>query len=137
MNNLKDIHNPCTLHAHSSQVVILGFQWTIWRIYTTKNHDIILHYCCYIRISMNNLKDIHNSFHRILCVCFVVILGFQWTIWRIYTTFAHFTAQSLSCYIRISMNNLKDIHNTGRWLMRSVDVVILGFQWTIWRIYTT
>ena len=169
-------------------VVLSGFQWTIWRIYTTL---VFYRHCrlsCFIRISMNNLKDIHNTslFHKSFNVLFyqdfneqfegytqhsismsnlspVVLSGFQWTIWRIYTTAAvqylflatlfyqDFNEQfegytqsptvapccSCSCFIRISMNNLKDIHNWMCSPTQASAVVLSGFQWTIWRIYTT
>ena len=34
-------------------------------------------YGCFIRISMNNLKDIHNLTPIILNICWVVLSGFQ------------------------------------------------------------
>ena len=34
-------------------------------------------YSCFIRISMNNLKDIHNPFISIRLVTLVVLSGFQ------------------------------------------------------------
>ena len=137
---------------------------------------------------MNNLKDIHNSSRccafalllfyqdfneqfegytqlvlRLLLVFLVVLSGFQWTIWRIYTTkqiliadavklfyqdfneqFEGYTQPSyimynmiVGCFIRISMNNLKDIHNYATAFCCDCSVVLSGFQWTIWRIYTT
>ena len=115
MNNLKDIHNGFTFAGQQYCVVLSGFQWTIWRIYTTQI-GIVIHFpalfyqdfneqfegytqhiivvlvqgrCCFIRISMNNLKDIHNLSDLCIVVCIVVLSGFQWTIWRIYTTVAH------------------------------------------------
>ena len=214
MNNLKDIHNYTRMFWWASWVVLSGFQWTIWRIYTTdffedsKRKSLFyqdfneqfegytqliltsLHhfYSCFIRISMNNLKDIHNIISSILALRCVVLSGFQWTIWRIYTTkgwahsrgcqlfyqdfneqFEGYTQPSIAldstpigCFIRISMNNLKDIHNlfwkqpplprlfyqdfneqfegytqpVTVWTVRH-NVVLSGFQWTIWRIYTT
>ena len=189
MNNLKDIHNS-RLFAHCCvRIVLSGFQWTIWRIYTTMLTDMlynrVLFYqdfneqfegytqllsCpssvinhCFIRISMNNLKDIHNAcVCDEACVC-IVLSGFQWTIWRIYTTtdnyvvfcnllfyqdfneqfegytqrFSNCVCCVYYCFIRISMNNLKDIHNTLQLLERNNVIVLSGFQWTIWRIYTT
>ena len=214
MNNLKDIHNEWKCFLLFWLVVLSGFQWTIWRIYTTiwKLCEKLsrLFYqdfneqfegytqpyasaydngnCCFIRISMNNLKDIHNYITVLIFLgmlfyqdfneqfegytqrggCaprsqYVVLSGFQWTIWRIYTTLAvrwsiirtlfyqdfneqfegytqqNATAQAKqkSCFIRISMNNLKDIHNLGVALLLFSVVVLSGFQWTIWRIYTT
>ena len=163
MNNLKDIHNICMRNKLNIYVVLSGFQWTIWRIYTTRFRDsfnqVLLFYQdfneqfegytqprkfsqvemkrCFIRISMNNLKDIHNLAPAHAPVRIVVLSGFQWTIWRIYTTIyitfcnyfelfyqdfneqfegytQHYTASAVGyvcCFIRISMNNLKDIHN--------------------------
>ena len=137
MNNLKDIHNLIFGALTPPPVVILGFQWTIWRTYTTANGAPRHKLGCYIRISMNNLKDIHNCYILWCCTTCVVILGFQWTIWRTYTTVRYSFRYYVGCYIRISMNNLKDIHNGSPcWGLRGL-VVILGFQWTIWRTYTT
>ena len=189
MNNLKDIHNQPTCCGSSFLVVLSGFQWTIWRIYTTAsgwlglfsllfyqdfneqfegytqlyNYHTPLQRSCFIRISMNNLKDIHNLVIYVLLLHYVVLSGFQWTIWRIYTTddkttlveqmlfyqdfneqfegYTQHNARSFRlfcrCFIRISMNNLKDIHNWRRCWTVLVFVVLSGFQWTIWRIYTT
>ena len=189
MNNLKDIHNRISVPKMYRVVVLSGFQWTIWRIYTTytilifsisglfyqdfneqfegytqhKKRDYSLQDGCFIRISMNNLKDIHNSIHISVFLRSVVLSGFQWTIWRIYTTiiimqplvgklfYQDFNEQfegytqpnnapacvSACCFIRISMNNLKDIHNLFQSLHPLAPVVLSGFQWTIWRIYTT
>ena len=118
---------------------------------------------CFIRISMSNLKDIHNHSRRCCWYCCVVLSGFQWAIWRIYTTTAQETAiknllfyqdfneqfegytqrfsrtvsSPFCCFIRISMSNLKDIHNTLTHIVHHVQVVLSGFQWAIWRIYTT
>ena len=214
MNNLKDIHNlrqfvilECLLFyqdfneqfegytqllycaPNPNRVVLSGFQWTIWRIYTTnlfsKLFQASLFYQdfneqfegytqldmhirfdllgCFIRISMNNLKDIHNCGYPHPHYLTVVLSGFQWTIWRIYTTitqayrgdvvlfyqdfneqFEGYTQQDSEerkmiqgCFIRISMNNLKDIHNWYSCFVIPFSVVLSGFQWTIWRIYTT
>ena len=163
MNNLKDIHNLLNVLHLLLLVVLSGFQWTIWRIYTTHSHTMLPQFVlfyqdfneqfegytqrtlcivatsggCFIRISMNNLKDIHNYFLTAEYGSKVVLSGFQWTIWRIYTTmpwlanwvcllfyqdfneqFEGYTQRLVaaimfkrSCFIRISMNNLKDIHN--------------------------
>ena len=189
MNNLKDIHNSATSAIALGFVVLSGFQWTIWRIYTTTNNIAQINkelfyqdfneqfegytqlwvendfatVRCFIRISMNNLKDIHNCASFLNSTMRVVLSGFQWTIWRIYTTihsmlvfflqlfyqdfneqFEGYTQRFyfcrsaiLCCFIRISMNNLKDIHNSNRDCDTLSCVVLSGFQWTIWRIYTT
>ena len=162
MNNLKDIHNFSLSTIHTSAVVLSGCQWTIWRIYTTLFWFLSLLIGCFIRMSMNNLKDIHNC--GLLCLTqlllfyqdvneqfegytqphrrpslrvWVVLSGCQWTIWRIYTTKWHKTHSTPSCFIRMSMNNLKDIHNWSVGGRRDGAVVLSGCQWTIWRIYTT
>ena len=189
MNNLKDIHNNFPSDDCPHKIVLSGFQWTIWRIYTTlrnafahcsrlfyqdfneqfegytqpRSGSTRLDNYCFIRISMNNLKDIHNTIHAIAHPTRIVLSGFQWTIWRIYTTCALTSAQVLRlfyqdfneqfegytqprpiggallsyCFIRISMNNLKDIHNHAPLLAWLHKIVLSGFQWTIWRIYTT
>ena len=111
MNNLKDIHNLVVVEVLEYIVVLSGFQWTIWRIYTTAACCASRSCCCFIRISMNNLKDIHNLRPPTPMIRTVVLSGFQWTIWRIYTTPADVTCLIAGCFIRISMNNLKDIHN--------------------------
>ena len=163
MNNLKDIHNSANGCKPWLAVVLSGFQWTIWRIYTTdtamafdvfelfyqdfneqfegytqptKKADSI-YLSCFIRISMNNLKDIHNCGKCYHCKITVVLSGFQWTIWRIYTTYMSDIDKNRRCFIRISMNNLKDIHNINAGQSQAPQVVLSGFQWTIWRIYTT
>ena len=189
MNNLKDIHNLGEGYSKVTDVVLSGFQWTIWRIYTTiipflHNHSLLFYQDfneqfegytqrlslalpillrCFIRISMNNLKDIHNRSNIRPPRQKVVLSGFQWTIWRIYTThwvnvcrfialfYQDFNEQfegytqpisvqlhtKVRCFIRISMNNLKDIHNVVITWLCLENVVLSGFQWTIWRIYTT
>ena len=157
MNNLKDIHNQFAKQSNSFYVVLSGFQWTIWRIYTTifllQNTVLKLFYqdfneqfegytqrcrgwqigcaCCFIRISMNNLKDIHNGSLQPSCSSGVVLSGFQWTIWRIYTTCSEIHQLFSCCFIRISMNNLKDIHNKRLHIHWETQVVLSGFQWTI------
>ena len=61
----------------------------------------------------------------------VVLSGFQWTIWRIYTTLRVVYREPCGCFIRISMNNLKDIHNLALHQAYKNMVVLSGFQWTI------
>ena len=106
---------------------------------------------------MNNLKDIHNCVVHTYAEGLVVLSGFQWTIWRIYTTvvgggyldeqlfyqdfneqfegYTQLSARSKqigsSCFIRISMNNLKDIHNPRQAAVMRMPVVLSRFQWTI------
>ena len=117
---------------------------------------------------MNNLKDIHNPQRTMLVVDSVVLSGFQWTIWRIYTTkrsppmftcmlfyqdfneqFEGYTQLVLllfhvppCCFIRISMNNLlQKYRKNGKYA--NLHEIILIFQkkalplhQQIWRIYT-
>ena len=189
MNNLKDIHNSGSAAPMPKVVVLSRFQWTIWRIYTTNGcasswarslfcqdfneqfegytqryvGSLSLNASCFVKISMNNLKDIHNYWEIVNSEQWVVLSRFQWTIWRIYTTAAiklrgssklfcqDFNEQfegytqlyvlvnydTTSCFVKISMNNLKDIHNILVTRLQDRLVVLSRFQWTIWRIYTT
>ena len=66
---------------------------------------------CFIRISMNNLKDIHN---RLIRNSFMFKLFYQDFNEQFegYTQLYHAAGEiNERCFIRISMNNLKDIHN--------------------------
>ena len=112
MNNLKDIHNGVAFVKLKERVVLSGFQWTIWRIYTTELQNAI---------SFNELfyQDFNEQFE-----------GYT----QLYGCVG---CRGQRCFIRISMNNLKDIHNGLVQLIANTDVVLSGFQWTIWRIYTT
>ena len=188
MNNLKDIHNGISISMTNTrlfyqdfneqfegytqplpltfvvfQVVLSGFQWTIWRIYTTfttkssngnklfyqdfneqfegytqQDVDVTSEQLrCFIRISMNNLKDIHNGLPESMpsLVLFYQDFNEQFegytqpnnSISQIayglfyqdfneqfegYTQrFWGYIVYYICCFIRISMNNLKDIHN--------------------------
>ena len=163
MNNLKDIHNFLLPHTYQTIVVLSGFQWTIWRIYTThwgnNRYNRKLFYQDFNEQFEGYTQPAQSS-RSTRCV---VLSGFQWTIWRIYTTHPpsristsvlfyqdfneqfegytqHGTKESsffAGCFIRISMNNLKDIHNDQTSTWPTHKVVLSGFQWTIWRIYTT
>ena len=163
MNNLKDIHNK---KANCCCLLMLFYQDFNEQFEGYTQHNLVVsfsRFCCFIRISMNNLKDIHNSASCCFVTSLVVLSGFQWTIWRIYTTeffsislkitlfyqdfneqFEGYTQRrrrkglyGTCCFIRISMNNLKDIHNRLCNFFFAINVVLSGFQWTIWRIYTT
>ena len=144
-------------------VVLSGFQWTIWRIYTTGEACLsvrqwlfcqdfneqfegytqlgqlraFFNVCCFVRISMNNLKDIHNIQADCYPMCLLFCQDFNEQ-FEGYTQL-HYKRDGHrdSCFVRISMNNLKDIHNSTACRYSSSAVVLSGFQWTIWRIYTT
>ena len=163
MNNLKDIHNIPTFTSRAATVVLSGCQWTIWRIYTTCKllviEEVLLFYqdvneqfegytqqfhsqatasCgCFIRMSMNNLKDIHNC--RTSCQAWtsVVLSGCQWTIWRIYTT--HAPPCRCGRWLFYQDVNEQFEGYTQRYKLQTFrpPVVLSGCQWTIWRIYTT
>ena len=60
MNNLKDIHNANVGMAISAQLFYQDFNEQ-FEGYTQHNGEIVnVAASCFIRISMNNLKDIHN-----------------------------------------------------------------------------
>ena len=163
MNNLKDIHNKLEGSEFVYLVVLSGFQWTIWRIYTTicsswKTGQKLFYQdfneqfegytqlccvrkqkrgCCFIRISMNNLKDIHNLIAFGLSSCQVVLSGFQWTIWRIYTTLRCGSAPARGLFYQDFNEQFEGYTQLSGDTSRACAVVLSGFQWTIWRIYTT
>ena len=163
MNNLKDIHNWSS-RARTARVVVLSrFQWTIWRIYTTRR----FRYCRKIELFCQDFNEQFEGYTQhtrtLALVSPVVLSRFQWTIWRIYTTTNDVTPQGnllfcqdfneqfegytqprgvagvlgWCCFVKISMNNLKDIHNWVIAIHSALAVVLSRFQWTIWRIYTT
>ena len=163
MNNLKDIHNLKDWCCLERNVVLSGFQWTIWRIYTTESMGSGCECQLFYQDFNEQFEGYTQPTSRHSRPPSVVLSGFQWTIWRIYTTmlvgvnvqtglfyqdfneqfegytqpYSKYAHKTHGCFIRISMNNLKDIHNIGWKRKRVRGVVLSGFQWTIWRIYTT
>ena len=76
---------------------------------------------------MNNLKDIHN----VVTINYVIELFYQDFNEQFegYTQHDHkITVNFDGCFIRISMNNLKDIHNRTAFAIQSILVVLSGFQ---------
>ena len=77
MNNLKDIHNHHTLFAQPLALFYQDFNEQ-FEGYTQRVLVIAATFTnCFIRISMNNLKDIHNSLTRALSLTRIVLSGFQ------------------------------------------------------------
>ena len=77
---------------------------------------------------MNNLKDIHN-FHchlRLAMELFYQDFNEQFEGYTQLEDLADDLAHR--CFIRISMNNLKDIHNKSGPSVGKVRVVLSGFQ---------
>ena len=77
---------------------------------------------------MNNLKDIHNRNANQILVHWLFYQDFN-------EQFEGYTQQPIavpfvigSCFIRISMNNLKDIHNRMACRVLLGAVVLSGFQ---------
>ena len=67
--------------------------------------------CCFVRISMNNLKDIHNITLHLKKLALLLCQDFNEQ-FEGYTQLNVAQGQApQSCFVRISMNNLKDIHN--------------------------
>ena len=58
-------------------VVLSGFQRYFCMQYTTAVEVVVRLSGCFIRISMNNLKDIHNAIRRHTPADRVVLSGFQ------------------------------------------------------------
>ena len=77
MNNLKDIHNTDTTREYVTRLFYQDFNEQ-FEGYTQLPHLQILSACgCFIRISMNNLKDIHNVMWAQNSRVVVVLSGFQ------------------------------------------------------------
>ena len=111
MNNLKDIHNCQSLGTSPSLLFYQDFNEQFEGYTQLSPSGSKATACCFIRISMNNLKDIHNS---IAINSINIVLFYQ----DFNEQFEGYTQQNLQdcrmisrCFIRISMNNLKDIHN--------------------------
>ena len=144
-------------------VVLSGCQRTIWRIYTTGNRNkkagLRLFYqdvneqfegytqrigefnqmagSCFIRMSMNNLKDIHNLIVFVIYRALVVLSGCQWTIWRIYTTDKEIVEVVIKLFYQDVNEQFEGYTQRLLWSRIWRGVVLSGCQWTIWRIYTT
>ena len=131
MNNLKDIHNTFPNMVAQGRLFYQDVNEQFEGYTQPAVSPVVQHISCFIRMSMNNLKDIHNltlyrltpkrlfyqdvneQFEGYTQLCSwarywetVVLSGCQWTIWRIYTTISAIARFSLCCFIRISMNNL-------------------------------
>ena len=156
MSNLKDIHNGHELCGSRKELLYQDFNEQFEGYTQQSETGVQPHTSCFIRISMSNLKDIHNAFAVLTSAPLVALSGFQWAIWRIYTTIYYFDFALFKllyqdfneqfegytqhvfftdllckcCFIRISMNNLKDIHNRGAQVREASSVVLSGFQWT-------
>ena len=106
MNKLKDIHNWYACPLSCSALFCQDFNEQIEGYTQPPQLRQTGAWGCFVRISMNKLKDIHNWFCWFGSLWCVVLSGFQWTI-------------------------LKDIHNPGHCWMTVKVVVLSGFQWTI------
>ena len=78
--NLKDIHNYVIRRKGKTGLFYQDFTEQ-FEGYTQPALPLSFHAAsCYIRISMNNLKDIHNMSICIWIISYVVLSGCQWTI---------------------------------------------------------
>ncbi len=84
--------------------------------------------CCFIRISMNNLKDIHNPPERYKLPGKLFYQDFNEQFEGYTQPVVRNPPASERCFIRISMNNLKDIHNRLVCCKAGPQVVLSGFQ---------
>ena len=148
------IHNKPKRLINVVLVVLSGFQRYFCMQYTTLRWVVAEEHRCFIRISKILLYAIHNYKQRLEINENVVLSGFQRYFCMQYTTprqcgggfdglsyqdfneqFEGYTQRSmrsslsrLRCFIRISMNNLKDIHNTCIVKPPLTKVVLSGFQ---------
>ena len=137
MSNLKDIHNLAAIGSCRYHVALSGFQWAIWRIYTTPR----LPRCKYILLLYQDFNEqfegYTQQFGNFGTSSVVALSGFQWAIWRIYTTYSY-NFRWLFLLLYQDFNEQFEGY-TQRMSMPIISriVALLGFQWTIWRIYTT
>ena len=111
MNNLKDIHNHME-RAENGDVLFYQDFNEQFEGYTQRRAGRCLSVgSCFIRISMNNLKDIHNLpiIIRAATKLFYQDFNEQFEGYTQHNVSDY--GETCSCFIRISMNNLKDIHN--------------------------
>ena len=77
---------------------------------------------------MNNLKDIHNGINPLLKTIVLFYQDFNEQ-FEGHTQRAETSTEiEFGCFIRISMNNLKDIHNSFNTAEQGTCVVLSGFQ---------
>ena len=114
MNNLKDIHNIMISLPFSSMLFYQDFNEQ-FEGYTQPLALLkLVHSSCFIRISMNNLKDIHNTWHHTLLYPLLFYQDFNEQFEGYTQLHQPRPTPRVCCFIRISMNNLKDIHNRQR-----------------------
>ena len=77
MNNLKDIHNSTYKTTLSDLLFYQDFNEQFEGYTQLQKWQPCLRVCCFIRISMNNLKDIHNYYLPHTSQPYVVLSGFQ------------------------------------------------------------
>ena len=77
---------------------------------------------------MNNLKDIHNGDNTIARSISLFYQDFNEQFEGYTQPFEILNSSPNCCFIRISMNNLKDIHNLDCFVSRNLGVVLSGFQ---------
>ena len=128
MNNLKDIHNSPLDFQPCGQLFYQDFNEQFEGYTQHEMKKQCVQQCCFIRISMNNLKDIHNTF---TFLDFIIRLFYQ----DFNEQFEGYTQLSLQniiilyrCFIRISMNNLKDIHNQLKHLQQFLRLFYQDFN---------
>ena len=114
MNNLKDIHNNlwicqtwCKLFYQDFNEQFEGYTQPCFCACAAWEG-------CFIRISMNNLKDIHNSGCTSPSLFPLFYQDFNEQFEGYTQPITGGTYDGWRCFIRISMNNLKDIHNTSQ-----------------------
>ena len=77
---------------------------------------------------MNNLKDIHNVFSSCGVTSALFYQDFNEQFEGYTQPWIPTPSRLIGCFIRISMNNLKDIHNPGSVGFQFPCVVLSGFQ---------
>ena len=128
MSNLKDIHNRLIRQAIELQLLYQDFNEQFEGYTQPLLGNYLRQPCCFIRISMSNLKDIHNTITTDEKVTVLLYQDFNEQFEGYTQLEEEEKKKAQGCFIRISMSNLKDIHNKRlRWRMVQV-VALSGFQ---------
>ena len=112
MNNLKDIHNLVGAIATALGLFCQDFNEQFEGYTQPKRASNAWLKCCFVRISMNNLKDIHNCAPAVCSCALLFCQDFNEQFEGYTQLILTRSTRGYSCFVRISMNNLKDIHNS-------------------------
>ena len=128
MSNLKDIHNYYDEYHNGSKLLYQDFNEQFEGYTQQRRLLLLVGEGCFIRISMSNLKDIHNDMLKSRAWDVLLYQDFNEQFEGYTQRKAVQVPKNICCFIRISMSNLKDIHNWRLVLRIQASVALSGFQ---------